>query len=77
MVSLLQEAQANHVARGFAHTTSADNCQASECASPSAAEQNTFIFYDGTHFTECVPPYYRGTCRRDHQGRGDDHAAVP
>ena len=49
--SLLQQVQANPGAYGFQHTTGVDNCEASNCASLSLAQQNTFIFYDNIHFT--------------------------
>ena len=51
MVSLLQQVQAHPGAYGFTHTTSAANCQASNCADLTLAEQNTFIFYNGSYFT--------------------------
>ena len=49
--SLLQQVQANPGAYGFQHTTGTDSCQASNCASLSLAQQNTYIFDDNIHFT--------------------------
>ena len=49
--SLLQQVQANPGAYGFLHTTGVDNCQANNCSSLSLAQQNTYIFNDGIHFT--------------------------